>query len=119
MSVEGYVKDSVEDTVAKLRAWSDAYYNGEATVGDEEYDSVYDQLRLQTPDHPFFLETGAPIKGTKRHHTYFTGSLSKVKPDTPDLKRFLKKCQQLAQVGNFLTRRPGCMCIVRDVHALA
>lgn len=82
---------SVEDTIAQLREWADAYYNGEAIVSDETYDSVYDQLRLQAPNHPFFCETGAPIKGNKLQHTYFTGSLSKVKPDTPELKRFLKK----------------------------
>ena len=82
---------SIESTVAQLKEWSDAYYNGEPMVSDSHYDKVYDSLLKKAPQHPFFQETGAPIKGTKQGHTYFTGSLNKVKPDTPELKRFLKK----------------------------
>ena len=75
----------------QLKMWSHAYYNQEALVSDQEYDDLYDYLKKIEPTHSIFKEIGSPVIGNKTKHIYYTGSLSKVKPSSPELKRFINK----------------------------
>ena len=71
---------TIEEIVAQLKEWSDAYYAGDEQVSDQEYDLLEDELRIKDPNNAWFSrnrETAA--HGTKVPHIYeFIGSLDKI-----------------------------------------
>jgi DNA ligase (NAD+) len=72
------------DALAKrLRAASDAYYNGQPIMSDAEYDALEDSLRKVDPDHPVFALVGAPTSSgwPKVTHPIPMGSLDKAQTD--------------------------------------
>lgn len=75
--------DRVDELVALLRKYKEAYYNDEPLVDDMVYDALEDDLRKLAPSHPFLSETGAPvpdgkIKWEKVPHRMPMTSLNKV-----------------------------------------
>lgn len=87
-------KFNIDELVKILRKLSDAYYNtGVSLVPDEIYDYIREELEKKDPENPFLFEVGAPIKGTKEkiRLPFEMGSLAKIKPDSEDLSRWVKK----------------------------
>lgn len=71
------------DTLVKhLKKASEAYYNGEPIITDDEFDRLRDKLEEIDPNNPFLSEIGAPKPSsgwpTHKHRTLM-GSLDKVK----------------------------------------
>jgi DNA ligase (NAD+) len=72
------------DTLVKhLKKASDAYYNGEPTITDAEFDALRDKLEELDPENSFLSDVGAPKPSgggwpTHKHRTLM-GSLAKVK----------------------------------------
>lgn len=86
-------KLSVDDIVKVLKKTSDAYYNTDDTlISDEAYDYLRDLLEKKDPANDFLSEVGAPVKGTKEKVLLpcEMGSLNKIKPDTEDMKKWIK-----------------------------
>lgn len=87
--------ESVSQLAEKLRRASQAYYNGDPVMTDEQFDALRDRLADMDPDHPFLSETGAPVSG--RH-------FRKVVHLTP--MRSLNKAQDLGQFTAWASRFP-------------
>lgn len=70
----------ISELVATLEAAREAYYNGEASLSDAEYDALEDELRTLAPKHAFFKKVGAKTssKWRKMKHTAPMGSQFKV-----------------------------------------
>lgn len=87
----------LENSIAKLRQWEDAYYNGTPAVADATFDQFKDrviaELEKECPDHPYLDEVGAPVPDgsvwPKFTHPTVMGSLLKV-DDKDDAKRQTK-----------------------------
>ena len=103
-SIKELVKDILEDpynyankiTITKLvkilRKLSFQYYNKEISlVPDKIYDLLRNVLEERDPEHPFLLETGAPVTRDKVKLPYYMPSLDKIKPDTNKINNWLKK----------------------------
>lgn len=92
---ESYAKTfTVTELVKILTKLSDSYYNTDnSLVPDEIYDDLKDLLEAKDPEHPFLSEVGAPVKGEKLKVKlpYEMGSLTKIKPNTGDLERWVGK----------------------------
>lgn len=85
---------TVSELVKILKKLSDSYYNTDTNlVSDEIYDNLKDLLESKDPEHPYLSEIGAPIKGTKTKVKlpYEMGSLTKIKPSTGDLEKWIVK----------------------------
>jgi DNA ligase (NAD+) len=79
-----------DQIVARLTAAADAYYNGsEAIMTDEEYDTLRDQLESLNPNHPFLKKVGAPPRGATVRLPYLMTSLTKIKPGTGTVEKFV------------------------------
>jgi NAD-dependent DNA ligase len=79
-----------DQLVARLTAAADAYYNGtEALMTDEEYDSLREELEVLNPNHPFLKKVGAPPRGETVKLPYFMPSLTKIKPGTGTIEKFV------------------------------
>jgi DNA ligase (NAD+) len=78
---------TLEEEIAKLRRWDDAYYNGTPLVPDATYDverdAILERIKKEAPSHPYLDEVGAPSptgsQWDKFTHTEVMGSLFKVK----------------------------------------
>lgn len=89
----------VDELVALLTKYKDAYYNGEALVSDAAYDSLEDELREIAPDHAFFATIGAPVREVvtqweKARHAIPMGSLNKAVNEA-ELRQWAARCDQL------------------------
>lgn len=81
-----------DEIVSQLRSSAQAYYNtGEATMTDEHYDTLREQLEELNPDHPFLKEVGAPPKDKAVVLPFMMASLNKIKPGTGAVETFTKK----------------------------
>lgn len=82
----------IKNLVALLQSASDAYYNGdELILDDETYDSMRDELERIDPQNPFLTQVGAPIpkeQGAVKL-PYKMASLNKIKPGTGAVGSFL------------------------------
>lgn len=57
----------VNHIVEKLKEASDAYYNSEETILDNDtYDALVETLRRLAPDHPYLKTVGAPPRGSEK-----------------------------------------------------
>jgi len=77
-----------------LRKAKDAYYNTEnQLLQDSTFDILEDVLRSRDPSNKLLKEIGAPILETSSlvKLPFYMGSMDKIKPDTPELKRWLSK----------------------------
>jgi DNA ligase (NAD+) len=83
-----------EELVKALRSSAHAYYNtGEASMSDETYDALRDQLEELDPENPFLKEVGAPPKDKAVVLPFMMASLNKIKPGTGAVDAFTKKAK--------------------------
>jgi len=81
-----------QEIVRRLRAAADSYYNtGKASMTDEEYDALRDQLEDMDPENPFLLEVGAPAKDKSIKLPFIMASLNKIKPGTGAVASYVGK----------------------------
>jgi DNA ligase (NAD+) len=83
------IKFDAKTLTKYLRKASEAYYNGEPIITDDEYDKLRDKLTEIDPDNSHLKEIGAPLKKsgwpTHKHRTLM-GSLAKVKTEEEFIK---------------------------------
>ena len=75
-----------------LRKLNEAYHSTDKPlVSDKVYDILYDILKERDPINKFFKEIGAKVKITRESVKipFPMGSLSKIKPDSPFLNKWL------------------------------
>lgn len=83
---------TLPELIKKLRAASDAYYNGDKPLmTDDEYDDLRDELAKRSPSHPFLKEVGAPVGSGAIALPYIMASLNKIKPGTGAVENFKNK----------------------------
>jgi DNA ligase (NAD+) len=83
---------SIEELVAKLQRANYAYHNnGEAVMGDDEYDRGMEELKRRAPSHPFLSVIGAPVPKGATVLPYTMASLDKVRFGEGGLVRWLKR----------------------------
>lgn len=78
----------LDDLINKLKIASDAYYNSDPIMSDDEYDELIELLKQQDPEHEFLSQVGSAVSGPwpKRKHRTFMGSLNKVNTKVDLLK---------------------------------
>lgn len=69
----------------------DQYYNGSSIMSDEIYDILKDGLEKKYPDSKKLNNIGADVHSNKVKLPTHLGSMSKIKPDTGELKKWLTK----------------------------
>ena len=81
---------SETELVNILKRASDAYYNHktEGLLGDQEYDTLRDELEERFPNNPYLKQIGAPIEKGAVRLPYKMASLTKIKPDTGAVTSF-------------------------------
>jgi len=85
---------SIDKLVKLLKKLADAYYNtNQSIVSDEIYDTLIDNLVERDPNHTYLKQIGAPITGDGNKVTlpFPMGSLTKVKPNSGTLDKWLVK----------------------------
>src|SRR3989442_1703930 len=82
-------KLSVKELVKLLRKLADAYYKGKPVVSDEVYDLLHDMLEKRDPNNAFLTEVGAKVSKNKVDLPFYLSSLTKFKPDTNDVTKWL------------------------------
>lgn len=78
--------------VKLMEKLSEIYYNtGKSIISDDIYDNIKEILEKRDPDNNFLHNIGAPISSIRKKVTlpYTMGSLTKIKPDTEILKKWL------------------------------
>jgi len=82
-------KKSLDDEIAILIKWDDAYYNNTPLISDSVYDSerdrILERIKAEAPNHPYLQQVGATVPDNgpwaKFKHTQVMGSLFKVNTD--------------------------------------
>lgn len=87
--------ESLKVLIEKLNKYADAYYNGESIVTDEEYDSLYDELKNLENETGLFL-SNSPVRKVGYE---VKNNLPKIKHDIPMLS--LDKCKDVQDLINF------------------
>ena len=84
---------SVKELVKEIKTASDAYYNKEQIMEDEEFDELVERLRELDPKNPIFKEIGAPIRKdvVKVKLPFHMGSLDKIKPNTREFDLWFER----------------------------
>lgn len=85
----------LKELIEQLNKYSDAYYNGESIVTDEEFDKLYDELvELEKETETYFSNSPARKVGYE-----VKNKLPKIKHDVPMLS--LDKCRDVQELINF------------------
>lgn len=86
-------KLSIKDLEKIIDYLNKEYRYGSEIVDDETYDEYIDALREKKPDSRFLREIGAPVRDdlVKVELPLWMGSMNKVKPNSKELERWLKK----------------------------
>jgi NAD-dependent DNA ligase len=80
----------MQSTVDLLKSASNAYYNGEEPIMDDDtFDALVDQLREKDPKNPFLKTVGSPPQEGVVKLPALMPSLEKIKPGESTLTRFL------------------------------
>ena len=84
---------SVKELQKKIKKASDAYYNDEQIMEDDEFDMLVDELRKLDPQNLVLKQIGAPIRKDveKVKLPYYMGSLDKIKPDTREFDLWFER----------------------------
>jgi len=67
------------------------YYNGESKMSDEIYDILKESLEKKYPQSSLLQDIGADVTSNKVKLPTHLGSMSKIKPDTGELTKWLTK----------------------------
>lgn len=67
-------------SIDTLKKASDAYYNNTPIMTDEEFDKLYEELKLKYPKDDYFKKVGAPTKSESVKLPFEMGSLNKINP---------------------------------------
>lgn len=67
------------------------YYNGESKMSDEIYDILKESLEKKYPQSSLLQDIGADVTSNKVKLPTHLGSMSKIKPDTRELTKWLTK----------------------------
>src|SRR5271155_1972470 len=88
-----YIKDVKIPELAELLATlSDAYYNSsKPLVTDAIFDLLLEALKERDPDNPQLKKIRAPPSKYKVKLPCYMPSLDKIKPDTPELQKWINK----------------------------
>jgi NAD-dependent DNA ligase len=73
--------ETIDEIVAQLRIWDNAYFNDKPLVSDSEYDALKRLLQNLDPANSYLLEVGAPVKeevSRKVKLPYQMGSLNQI-----------------------------------------
>lgn len=86
---------SVKELQKKIKDASDAYYNDEQIMEDEEFDELVERLRELDPENPVLKVIGAPIRKdvVKVKLPFHMGSLDKIKPNTREFDLWFERHQ--------------------------
>ena len=85
-------KITIKELEFILRRLSLSYYNtGKSELTDEIFDIIKEVLKKRDPKNLFLKEVGAPISKEKVRLPYNMASLDKIKPDTGELEKWMKK----------------------------
>lgn len=80
----------IDELALQITAASEAYYNEEALITDEDFDALQDRLRSLSPSHPVLRLVGAPAAHlSKASHSIPMGSLNKITNDA-ELEKFVQ-----------------------------
>jgi len=84
---------SEDDLIAMLDISRHHYYNtGKPLITDEEYDLLLELFEDKFPDHPYLETIGSVVvTGKKVKLPYYLGSMTKIKPDTNALRKWVTK----------------------------
>merc|ERR1711871_1645272 len=74
-----------------IQQTNEAYYNGESIISDEIYDILKSSLEQKFPSSKLTDSIGSEVKSNKVKLPTHLGSMSKIKPDTGELKKWLTK----------------------------
>jgi len=90
---EYLIKTKQKDVEKLVKYASDKYYNTEKPVlTDAEYDLAFEYLKSKYPCSKLIENIGAPILAKKKVELpYHMGSMSKIKPNTGDIQKWIKK----------------------------
>jgi len=90
----------VNELVALLKKYKDAYYNDAPLVSDAAYDALEDELRELAPDHELFATVGAPASAVtaweKANHAIPMGSLNKA-VNEDEFRQWAARCDELGK----------------------
>ena len=54
-------KDYIEELAKKIKKYQKSYYENEAEISDAEFDSLWDELKSLSPNHPVLQEIGSDV----------------------------------------------------------
>lgn len=75
---ENKKKIRISELESLIKKYQDSYYNGEAQISDQEFDSLWDELKNLDPDNLLFQKIGADSGNfAKVHHVMPMGSQEK------------------------------------------
>jgi DNA ligase (NAD+) len=74
----------ISELEGKIRTYSQAYYDSNPVISDQEFDKLVERLRKLSPDNPLLKTTSTGYKNLDAHlqkvkHPFFVGSLDKLK----------------------------------------
>ncbi len=98
----------LEERKARLKRWSDAYYNLDPEVSDQEYDAEKDAIAKIEPNAPEVLAVGAPPPKhsvwDKVEHEIAMGSLRKAN-SLAEFEEWVRKCKEAGASTFFITHK--------------
>jgi DNA ligase (NAD+) len=94
MQSEQQFGDEVEAKASLLAIYKQRYYQGQASVPDEVYDALEDELRRLAPNHPILRTVGFEPSGAKVAHDPPMLSLLK-SYDAEEIAQFVKQHQEV------------------------
>lgn len=98
--------ERTKELVKLILEANDAYYNGQPTISDDEYDALKDELKDLDPDNPAITAVGAPVEKThwvKTKHVMPMGSQDKVNTIS-ELKAWAKKRYKFEDQGKYVVQ---------------
>lgn len=80
---------SVDKKIELLKNYDDAYFSGDPSVSDAEYDALKESIRKEIPTNEYFNEVGSVPATNKVKLPHTLGSLNELKRDD-DITRWVK-----------------------------
>jgi len=118
LSLEPYKigKDlSIEELVHVMKISCEKYYNTNNPIfSDEVYDILNELLQERDPENPFHKQVGAPVYGKKTRLPYYMGSIDKIKPNTSEVSKWIKKYNGPYVISDKLDGSSGLLYYRKD-----